>query len=63
MQLHELGYTYLGPTGLYNLTWIEVFRLTDAGKIISDQRSGLRKTDLSKFEEYQQKMKEKQSGR
>ena len=56
-RLHTLGYTYVGANSLYNLTWIEIFRLVDASLIKGDEQMGLRQGDIDKFKRYNEKMK------
>jgi len=57
--LHELGYTYLGPSSLYGLSWYEMFHLVDASQIKMDERSGVRPGDLDKLDRMHQKLKQK----
>jgi hypothetical protein len=56
-RLHEFGYSYVGSNSLYNLTWIEIFRLVDASLLKEDDQIGVRQGDLDKFERYNEKLK------
>ena len=58
-RLHEFGYAYVGSNSLYNLTWIEIFRLIDASLQKADDQQGLRQGDLDKFERYNERLKAK----
>jgi len=57
--LHEIGYTYTGPTSIYSLTWIELMRLVDAADIIADIKSNIRTGDLEKLDKFEEKLKAK----
>lgn len=54
-----MGYTYIGGSSLYNLTWIEIFRLVDASLFKADDQLNVRPGDLDKFEQYNEKLKAK----
>lgn len=34
--MHQLGYKYTGPGNLYQLTWFEIFSMTDAGNFLRE---------------------------
>jgi hypothetical protein len=56
--LHTRGYTYVGQNSLYDLTWIEIYRLIDAANVEADEQDGVRRGDLDKFERYNERLKE-----
>lgn len=51
---------------MYNLTWIEIFRIVEGFKLQNKRRevqeSGARRSDFDKFEKFDQRMKEKYQG-
>lgn len=67
LTLHEHGYSYVGDNNLYQLTWIEVFRIIEANNIRQsiqskiadsmspDNRGGgrVRESDIRGFRQFQ----------
>jgi len=58
--LHENGYAYVGPCSIYELTWIEIFRIVDANEIRNRSSKGIRKSDLDKFKRFEDKTRKRQ---
>jgi hypothetical protein len=50
--LHSLGYAYVGPTSLYQLTLIEIDRLLQGAYDEHLASSGVRSGDMRKLEAY-----------
>lgn len=46
----------MGKNSIYDLTWIEIYRLVDASQFKVDDQIGVRKGDLDKFKQYNEKV-------
>ena len=59
LDLHSLGYQYVGPASLYKLTWFELFSIIDASRKRTDSKSGVRKGDVDRFDKFNKALKDK----
>ena len=57
MDLHKLGYVYVGDSSLYKLSFIELSRIIEASRYEQDDKLGVRRTDLDKFKAFDEKVR------
>lgn len=58
-----MGYNYLGPDSLYQLTWFEIMDLVDAMYIQMDMQDmqNIRQGDLDRLQQFDQQLQQTRS--